>query len=429
MPRLLCQAGSSIGEDYPVTDEMTLGRTPENSVVVQDPKASRKHLKLFKEAGAYFIEDLGSANGTYLNEVKITKVKIAYGDRIRIGRTTFQFLADPEQSLEGRVIGPYTIEKKIGPRGIGIVYKAKQAVLDRDVAVKVLDKDYADDPEFVERFISESRQAGKVHHPGVIQVFDVGKAGDWFFVSMEWISGKPLRDEIPAKPTFPFADALRITREVADAMAEAHAQGIPHKELTPSNIILTTDRAAKVAELGITKENRLEKKDIKTLYYISPEEARGMTPNDRSDIYTLGIVLYQMLAGDVPFRAETTAEIIQMHAKSPIPDVRDARPDAPDALAKLVSGMCAKLPKDRVQSMSEVVETLKVIEEHLKAKARAPRPAVSDAALPKVEQRIEEVKKKSQLGLGIEIGIAAVVCIMLFFICELLTQIFLGMLY
>lgn len=427
MPRLLCESGQMVGSDVEVSNDMTLGRIKGNTVTVDDPKASRKHLRLYKEEGAYYIEDLKSANGTYLNEVKITKTRIAYGDRIRIGRTVFVFLADPEQTLEGSKIGPYEIVKKIGPRGIGIVYKGTQRSLDRDVALKILDQDYADDPEFIERFRNEARQAGKVHHPNVVQVFDVGQSGSVHYVSMEWISGKPLRDYIGPDGSLSLEQILRIVREAALAMAVAHEQDVVHRELTPSNIILDEILTAKVAELGITKERRLDRKDLKTLYYISPEEARGMTPDDRSDIYSLGICFFEALAGRPPFKGEDTAEIINKHAREDLPDLGRIRPDLPSELVDLVRRMCAKLPKDRVQTMREAADRIERIETAMRqAPAPARQHAPSHQHAPST--RVEAGKKTSGATLGLEIVLTVFVCVILFFVFNMVTQFVLDML-
>jgi serine/threonine protein kinase len=431
MPRLFCEEGKTIGTSYPLGESTVLGRKKDCPVVVDDAKASRQHVRIHKDKGAYYVEDLQSANGTFLNEVRITKSRLAYGDKVRVGRTVFAFLADEEQSIEGQKLGPYMVVRKIGPRGIGIVYRARQEALDRDVAIKVLDRDYTSDEDFVARFINEARQAGKVYHPNVIQVYDVGSEAGMYYVAMEYVSGRPLRDSLTSGEPLPLADALRITRESASAMAAAHEKQIVHRELTPANIILTQENTAKVAELGITKESRIDRKDLQTLYCLSPEEARGMTPDDRSDIYSLGVCFFHMLSGRPPFKSDNAASLIQMHAKENLPDLGRIRPDLPEAAISLAERMCAKLPKDRIQSMKEVEDELGRIESSIRSRASSPhaahppiaRPVAAHREAAPSTRRVAIVKKSIKLGLPLEIAITAVVSVILFFICSLGIQV------
>lgn len=421
MPKLVCQEGEGAGAEYVLQDTVTLGRKKTCGIVVDDGKCSREHSRVVREGAAYFIEDLKSANGTYLNDLKITRNRLAYGDKIRLGRSVFVFLEEESASLVGRKVGSFQFTKRLGPRGLGIVYQASQPALEREVAIKVLDKDYAEDKEFIERFIGEARQAGKVYHPNVIQVFDVGSTEGIIYVAMEFISGRPVRDSITGMPDFPVEDAVNITREIASAMDAAHKQQVIHREITPANIILTREKVAKLAELGITKENRIDRKDIKTLYYLSPEEARGMTPDDRSDVYSLGVCLFEMLAGSPPFKGEAADEIVRAIAKEPLPDLRAIRPQLPEELAALVEGMCAKLPRDRVQSMAEVVEKLDAVKNSLKnAPAAKPAPAPRATHSPR---RHPPRPRRSGMSFGAELVIMCVVCVILFFIFSLGTQI------
>jgi serine/threonine protein kinase len=359
MPRLFCQAGKSIGQDYPIVDNMILGRMKDCAVIVDDDKASREHAKIYKEDGAFHVEDLNSSNGTYLNDIQIDKRRLNYGDKIRIGRTILAFLADPVQNLEGQTVAGFKIEKNLGARGIGIVYRARQVKLARMVALKVLDKDFADDPVFVERFIEDARAAGKLRHTGVIQVFDVGNEGDLYYVCMEYVSGKTLRDTIKEEGAFALQRALETAKTIAEALKEAHDASVIHGELNPANIILTTEGMAKIAELGIPKNPDPAKKDVYALNYLSPEEAMGLGITAQSDIYSFGISMYEMLNGSPPFVARSAEEIIEKHKTEAVPDLSETNRDIPNMVGLMIKKMCLKNLQNRYGSMNAVLEDIK----------------------------------------------------------------------
>jgi len=359
MPRLFCQAGKDIGQDFPIVHNMILGRKNDCAIIVDDDKASREHAKIFKEGGAFYVEDLSSSNGTYLNDIQIDKRRLNFGDKIRIGRTILAFLADPVQNLEGQTVAGFKIEKNLGARGIGIVYRARQIKLARIVALKVLDKDFAEDPAFVDRFIKEAQAAGKLRHNGVIQVFDVGHEGDMYYVCMEYVSGKTLREAIKEEGALPLARALENAKTIAEALKEAHDAGVIHGELNPANIILTKEGMAKIAELGIPKNPDPAKKDVYALNYLSPEEAMGLGVTAQSDIYSLGISFYEMLNGSPPFVARSAEEIIEKHRKEAVPDLSETRRNIPKIVGLMIKKMCLKNLQNRYSTMSEVLEDIK----------------------------------------------------------------------
>ncbi|MHC4660495.1 MAG: protein kinase domain-containing protein [Planctomycetota bacterium] len=373
MPRIFCQAGKDIGQDFPLEKNMLLGRKSSCTIIVDDDKASREHAKIYKEEDAYYVEDLNSSNGTYLNEIKIAKRRLNFGDKIRIGRTILVFLSDPVQNIEGQTMGGFKIEKNLGARGIGIVYRARQIKLARTVALKVLDKDYAEDPAFVERFIAEARAAGKLRHPGIIQVYDVGQLGDVYYACMEYISGKTLRDTIAEQGTFTVKRVKEIAQVLAEALREAHANEIIHGELNPSNIIMTRELEPKVSELGIPKSADPARKDVFALKYLSPEEAMGLGITPQSDIYALGLAMFEMLEGKPPFEAESAQEIIDMHRLDPIPDLSETHPEIPQAFALMIKKMCLKNLSNRYATIDKFLEDLAKVPTEPKKPKKPPK--------------------------------------------------------
>jgi serine/threonine protein kinase len=443
MPRLIAESGRIIGQDYEVSDDIVLGRKRTCGVVIDDAKSSREHTRVYKEGGSYYVQDLGSSNGTFLNEVRIDKSPLVFGDRIRIGETVLAFVGDPEQNLEGQTVGGFQILEKLGHRDIGIVYKARQVALDRIVALKVLDRDLSNDKEFVGRFIEEARAAGTLRHPNIIHVFDVGKSNDQYYICMEYVSGKTLRDTL-ADDVLTLDDKVRIARECTSALAFAHDKGIVHKDITPTNIILTQEKVAKIADMGIAKiaETAITSRDINSLYYISPEEALGKPVGRQADIYSLGVCLYQTLTGELPFKSDNARDIIKEHITTPVPSPRELVPEVPESLAAICLRMTVIDEAARYSSMQEVLKDLeKVSLSHARSQSKRPaRPARPRAPLavaskpvyvdddretePQPKRRVKIKRASLTSGfLGFVLFVAFL--IILFFITSFVTQLLL----
>ncbi len=378
MPRFFAEGGKQIGADFPVTDKMIIGRKKTCEIVLDDGRSSREHTLITKEGGSHYVKDLNSSNGTYLNDVRIDKSPLVFGDRVRIGDTVLVFLDDPEQSLEGQTIGGFQIVEKLGHRDIGIVYRARQIALDRIVSLKFLDKDLSGDKQFVMRFIEEARVAGTLRHPNIVHIFDVGTANGQYYICMEYISGKTLRDAL-TEGALTLGDKVRIAKECASALGFAHGRGIIHKDVTPSNIILTHENVAKVSDMGIAKLSGapISGREISSLYYISPEEALAQPIGPKSDMYSLGVCFYEMLAGELPFKANSAREIVKEHIITPVPSPRECAPEVPEPVARICVRMTARELSGRYPSMGEVVADLEKIDlSPARRRARSPvRPA------------------------------------------------------
>ncbi|MFP4027779.1 MAG: serine/threonine protein kinase [Candidatus Brocadiia bacterium] len=263
-------------------------------------------------------------------------------------------------------LGGYELIAKAGSGGMGTVYKARQMSLDRTVAIKVLAPEMARDESFVKRFQREAKLAGKLSHPNAVHVYDVGYEKGKYFIAMEFISGVTLEDVV-AKGPLEEERALKIMRQVASALQEAHNRNIIHRDIKPGNIMLTRDGVAKLSDLGLAKDIAsstaisLTQTGIVsgTPDYMSPEQCRGEKDIDhRSDIYSLGITLFRFVTGEAPFQASTPMTVMTKHLEEPMPNPCLIRDSVSRGTAKLIDDMTAKDPERRIQSCEEIIERI-----------------------------------------------------------------------
>ena len=262
------------------------------------------------------------------------------------------------------LLGRYEIVEKIGEGGMAIVYKAKDRLLNRYVAIKILRPEFTKDNQFIENFRKESQAAAGLSHPNIVNVYDVGKEGNINFIVMELIDGKPLSQIIEEKGKIDYKDAINITRQVASALSLAHKNQIIHRDVKPHNILITSSGTAKLADFGIARavsKASIEEGNDKimgSVHYFSPEQARGAYVDERSDIYSLGIVLYEMLTGKVPFDGDNPISIALMHINDPIPTVKGIPPQ----FEKVIEKATDKYQSNRYKSADELIEDLDNIE-------------------------------------------------------------------
>ncbi|MGF6375452.1 serine/threonine protein kinase [Clostridiales Family XIII bacterium PM5-7] len=264
--------------------------------------------------------------------------------------------------------GRYELIEKIGEGGMAVVYKARCRLLNRYVAIKILRPEFTKDAQFIENFKKESQAAAGLQHPNIVSVYDVGKEGNINFIVMELIDGRPLSDVIAEKAPMDYKQAIEITKQVASALSLAHKNNIIHRDVKPHNIMITRDGTAKLADFGIAKavsDSTLvseTSKVIGSVHYFSPEQARGAYVDERSDIYSLGIVLYEMLTGRVPFDGDNPVQVALMHINDEILPPSKLVPGIPPALEKLVMKATDKFQSNRYKSADELLEDLDNIE-------------------------------------------------------------------
>ena len=259
----------------------------------------------------------------------------------------------------------YTLVEPLGDGGMAKVFLASDNSLGREVALKVLREQYADDEEFVERFRREAISAATLNHPGIVQVYDRGRAADGsFYIAMEYVPGGTLKEHIRAKGALAPREAAEIASRVADALALAHEHGIVHRDIKPQNVLLTASGEAKVSDFGIaraasTKTMTQTNSVLGTLAYMSPEQVRGERVGPASDLYSLGVVLYEMLTGELPYRGEDPIATAMKHLEEPPRNPREVNPAVSQELGALVVKLLAKDPQDRYASAASLSEDLR----------------------------------------------------------------------
>jgi beta-lactam-binding protein with PASTA domain/predicted Ser/Thr protein kinase len=259
--------------------------------------------------------------------------------------------------------GRYEVEEMLGQGGMARVFRGTDSVLGRNVAVKVLSPQYAGDDQFVVRFRREAQAAAGLNHPNIVSVYDTGSQGDVHYIVMEYVEGRTLRDVVRQEGPILPERAAEIGQAVARALATAHHAGLVHRDIKPGNIMLTRDGEVKVMDFGIARTSTGDTLTqtaavLGTASYLSPEQAQGATVDARSDIYSLGCVLYEMLTGRPPFTGDSPVAIAYKHVREdPVPPGR-INPDVPDSLEAVVMKSMAKNPENRYQSADELGEDL-----------------------------------------------------------------------
>ena len=291
------------------------------------------------------------------------------------------------REMVGRVLaGRYDLLDKIGQGGMAVVYRARDLALNRLVAVKVLRAHLAEDPTLVDRFQLEARSAASLDNRHVVQVFDVGTDLESHYIVMELVDGENLKDYLTRAGPLAVDEALGIVDQVAEALSAAHAQHIIHRDIKPQNILLADDGTVKVTDFGIAQAMSAgtlvnSGSMLGTAQYVSPEQARGRSVGPASDLYGLGVLLYELLVGHPPFSGESPIAVALRHVQEAPPDVRSERPDVPPGVAALLSRLLAKDAEERYQSADSFRRQLEAV------RRGDPAPVGAQAAPPVVGPR------------------------------------------
>ncbi|WP_052363893.1 Stk1 family PASTA domain-containing Ser/Thr kinase [Geomicrobium sp. JCM 19037] len=261
--------------------------------------------------------------------------------------------------IGSRIDGRYELLDMIGGGGMANVYRAQDVILEREVAVKVLQPQYIHDEEFIRRFRREAQAATSLIHPNVVDIYDVGEEDQTFYIVMNYIGGSTLKDKIIGEGSLPFTEVLEIFDQLTAAISYAHEQGIVHRDLKPQNILIDHDGTVKVTDFGIaravsaatiTHTNSV----LGSVHYLSPEQARGGHVTAQADVYALGIILYEMITGVLPFDADSAVSIALKHLQETIPNAKDFRPDVPESINNIIRKATAKDPLKRYASVQEM---------------------------------------------------------------------------
>jgi predicted Ser/Thr protein kinase len=268
---------------------------------------------------------------------------------------------DTPDSPIGMEAGGCKIVELIGKGSMGAVYKAKHVGLNRYVAVKLLPS-ISNDPELVKRLLFEARAIAKLEHPNIVQVYDVGFQRGYFFIVMQLLKGRTLEEQMAESGAMPVPSALDIVKDVAQGLLAAHGKGVIHRDLKPANIMLTEDGRARLTDFGLAQDaenpDGREGLIVGTPYYMSPEQWLGHKADERSDLYSLGIILYQMVTGKRAFQGDTVNELMHQHLKVVAPSPKHHDPGLADGLCAMIRKLIAKPPKKRYQNVSEFMSDL-----------------------------------------------------------------------
>ncbi|HCG99422.1 MAG TPA: hypothetical protein DE036_06430 [Actinobacteria bacterium] len=266
--------------------------------------------------------------------------------------------------MHGQVIkGRYKIDKPIGRGGMATVYRAFDMVLNRPVAVKILHVRFTNNAHFVERFKREAHSAASLIHRNIATIYDTGYTDGIYFIVMEYIHGKTLKELIDEHAPFSATTIADIARQVVDALAHAHSKGIIHRDIKPQNIMITADKIVKVSDFGIARALAMpgltqNGRVLGTARYISPEQARGKPADHRSDLYSLGVILYEMATGEPPFAGTSAVEIAGKHVAEFPKHVREVNPEIPIVLEVIIDKLMRKEPSDRYKSAEALLADL-----------------------------------------------------------------------
>jgi serine/threonine-protein kinase len=254
--------------------------------------------------------------------------------------------------------GRYRIQRKLGAGGMADVYLAEDQELGRRVAIKILNGRHANDDQFIERFRREAKNAAALNHPNIVSIYDRGEAEDTYYIAMEFLDGRTLKELIVSRGAAPINVAIEYARQILSALRFAHRHGIVHRDIKPHNVLVDAEGRVKVTDFGIARAGTSQMTEtgsiVGTAQYLSPEQARGGEVDPRSDLYSLGVVLYELLTGKTPFDGDTPVEIAMKHLSNAPKPPSSLRPEIPAELDKVVLRALSKNPDERYQSADEM---------------------------------------------------------------------------
>jgi serine/threonine protein kinase/formylglycine-generating enzyme required for sulfatase activity len=267
------------------------------------------------------------------------------------------------EDLTGKQFGPYQIVAPLGEGGMAAVYKAYQPAMDRHVALKILPRHFAEDPEFIARFDREAKTMAQLQHPHILPVFDYGQSDGYTYIVMPFVQCGTLANLLKGKP-LPLSVIRQVISQVGDALNYAHARGLIHRDIKPSNVLIDEGGNCLLTDFGLARMAEVSMNltmagtIMGTPAYMSPEQGTGQAIDKRSDVYSLGVILYLMATGRVPYKAETPVAVIMKHLHEPLPPARDLNPELPEGVQLVILKALSKTPEDRYNTAGEMVRAI-----------------------------------------------------------------------
>jgi serine/threonine-protein kinase len=313
--------------------------------------------------------------------------------------------------------GRYKLEAKLGSGGMSTVYLARDTTLDRSVAVKVMHREMSEQADQLERFRQEARAVAKLSHPNVVAVIDAGEDGGHPYIVFEYVEGETLKQRINRVGALDPQEALAYAIEIARGLTVAHARNMVHRDIKPQNVLIDAEGRAKLTDFGISRQLEQDGmtatgRVLGTTDYVAPEQAMGHPVDQRSDIYSLGVVLYEMLVGQVPFQADSQVGVAMKHVNEELPDVQQRRPELSAAAAMVVERATAKDPDRRYQQVGELIDDLSTALEVEAARAGSTTGEATSIleAVPPAERKLGGAGgRRSWLAIGALVLLAAAI--------------------
>jgi serine/threonine protein kinase len=319
--------------------------------------------------------------------------------------------------------GRYKLEAKLGSGGMSTVYLANDATLDRAVAVKVMHREMSEQPDQLERFRQEARAVAKLSHPNVVAVIDAGEDGGHPYIVFEYVEGETLKQRIARVGALDTQESLAYAIEIARGLTVAHARNMVHRDIKPQNVLIDAEGRAKLTDFGISRQLEQDGmtatgRVLGTTDYVAPEQAMGHPVDPRSDIYSLGVVLYEMLIGQVPFHADSQVGVAMKHVNEELPDVQQRRPEVSAAAALVVERATTKDPAERYQQVSEMIDDLSTALEVEAARAGSTTGEATSVldAVPPPERKLSGRARWSWAAIALLVLVVAAVLVLLLFI-------------
>ena len=346
-----------------------------------------------------------------------------------------------------KINGRYEIIRSIGEGGMANVYLGYDTILDRNVAIKILRGDLSNDEKFVRRFQREALSASSLAHPNIVEMYDVGEDDNIYYIVMEYVEGKTLKQLLKKRGSLTLSEAIDIMLQITDGMAHAHNSYIIHRDLKPQNIMIKDDGQIKITDFGIamalnatqlTQTNSV----MGSVHYLPPEQASGKGCTIKSDIYSMGIIFYELLTGSLPFRGENAVEIALKHMKDPLPDLREENPSIPQSIENIILKSTAKNPKNRYDDAKSMHDDLltaldddRINEEPYKykypesdnestknLKKLEDIEEEEESVATKIEDNDDKKKKKIIIILSVVFGVLLLLLLTIFFIVPAVTS-------
>jgi serine/threonine-protein kinase len=315
------------------------------------------------------------------------------------------------------IAGRYELEELAGTGGMSSVYRARDMLLERHVALKLLHEYHGADAESIERFRREARAVAQLSHPNIVTVIDRGEDGGRQYIVFEYVDGENLKELVAREGPLPVRRALELAIQVGEGLACAHEHGVVHRDVKPQNVLLNGDGQAKVTDFGIARSLDVDRgmtqtgTVIGTSNYIAPEQASGRGVDERTDIYSLGVVLFELLTGDVPFPGENFVAVAMRHVHEEPPSVLEVRPDVPLRVAHLVERALAKDPDERFPSMTEMVRELRACLTEQSDPDAARTMIVPSGAVKESRARPTRPRRRAWPLVALLLGLAAVAAV------------------